>query len=173
MKQAVLCILILFSLILQGCTTHKCGFPPNLGVDETDFVPGKDDSFVIIGFISDESLSQVGVSGEPDRVRITSWEKLEKNQLNTLAIHYKVGDTFQLTNVPYLSRNQNLVDFRFLNTPALALDQSGIYFYGFFQTKDHEGYFVPDYDQKIIARAKIQYPVVFKYLTPVNFKEER
>ena len=165
MRLTRLLLLMLSPLFLTACAFHQYILAPK-GWDN-HWKPEPDTVVVLLGTKADEHVRYVYSIGDPAYDVTAPFHR--KGVLNVLALHRKVGETFQLEKVAFSEKN-NLIHYAsFDNAPVLNVDKPGIYYYGSFTSYGERSYLTTDFDPAIVDVAKDQYPYLFEQAKPVNF----
>lgn len=156
---------------LSSCAFHHYALIPPPG--NTAWAPEEQSAVVLVGLNVDEPVGSLFVAGDLDAISLAS-SLFPPNEQHAVAVHFRAGETFQLTGFSYLNMYNNMTKHMvFKELPALTLDEPGIYFYGNIIARNDEAALVEGFEGDIVALAMEKYPKVFTALRPVNFDPAR
>lgn len=152
--------------VLSSCAFHHYVINPPPG--NTAWDPEPASAIILLGFVSDEQFNSIAVAGDVEAISVPG-NILPLNELNVLAVHFRVGETFRFVGANYMSLPSASLTFEDL--PAITIDEPGVYYYGFFQSQERKGGFTAEFSPRVVAKARQLYPQVFRALEPVNFMQ--
>mgnify|MGYP006909098385 CR=1 FL=1 len=159
-------LLLISVLFLSSCVTHKYALSPIGG--NTNWDPKEDSAVILIGILSDKYIDDV--SGKDEGTNTLASALYQKNHQNIIALHRKVGDTFQLEKLYYSSNISGQPFYKFDPLPTLIVDSPGLYYYGSIKAVGNVVEFSDERDEKVISMAKVKFHYLFKKMNPINFK---
>lgn len=152
---------------LSSCAFHHYALVPPPG--NTAWTPEDQSAVVLVGLNVDEPVGSLFVAGDVDGITLASY-LFPPNEQHAVAVHFRAGETFQLTGFTYMNVYNNMSKrMVFEELPALTLDEPGIYFYGNVIARNDKGALVDGFEGDIVALAMEKYPKVFTAFRPVNF----
>lgn len=157
--------MLLIIFLISSCAMHHYGLPPS---GNTQWEPKADSAVILIGIQADKWLQDI--SGVSEGSNTIASALYPPNAENMIAIHRKVGESFQLENV-YYSGNLNYIPYiKFDNLPVLKINKPGLYYYGAITDIGGKSTFSKDAKRESdLNRARGTHRYLFNTMMPVNF----
>ncbi len=151
--------------VLTSCVSHKYALPPAGG--NTSWKSEPDSAIILIGLFSDKYIDDV--SGKGEGTNMLASALYPQNQQSFIALHRKVGDTFQLEKIFHSSNLSNQPFYKLKDAPVLQINEPGLYYYGAVTVLGGKATFSEQKNKEMISLARRKFYYLFNQMSPVNF----